>query len=65
MNMFRKFMLHNGAMIGVICFSPLIILGIIVPLLLDKPNLIIVGMIISALLLPIEEYIIDKYIIGE
>lgn len=73
MKKFRKFMLHNGDMIGALYFGTPIILMLILPLLIGLIAnseelcgcLIITGMILSLLLIPVLNKIADKYIIGE
>ena len=73
MNKFRKFMLHNSNMIGVLYFGIPITLILILPLLIGLIVnsgelcylLVLIGNILSLCLIPIINKIVDKYIIGE
>lgn len=73
MNKFRKFMLHNSYMIGVLCFGTPITFMLILPLLIGVITgfgfvcylALLVGMVLSLSLIPVINKIIDKYIIGK
>ena len=72
MNKFRKFMLHNSNMIGVLYFGIPITLILILPLLIGLIVnsgelcylLVFIGNILTLCLIPIIDKIVDKYIIG-
>ena len=73
MDKFRKFMLHNDIMIGVLYFGTPIMFMVILPLLIGVITdsgfiyylAILVGMILSLSLIPVLNKIVYKYIIGE
>lgn len=73
MDKFKKFMLHNDAMIGVLYFGIPIMFMLLLPLLIGCIVnseelcylLMITGMILSLSLIPVINKIVDKYIIGE
>ena len=73
MDKFRKFMLHNDIMADVLYFCIPLILMTLLPLLIGVITdsgficylAMLAGMLLSIVILPVINKIVDKYIIGE